>query len=246
MTKSDWAFDIEVYKNFFDVTFLDVNDQDVIKTFVVAWDLHIDEKNKLKEFLDNEAGMLIGYNNLGYDMPILQLLYDYNGKNVNQDMYELSQKIITTSRDENFAYRREYAWPQLDLMKMQAFDKLGVGLKQCAINLRWYKIQDLPIAYDEPIKREDVETIIKYNINDVLITNELYKKLQPEIQLRKELSDLYQVELRNASDSKIANVLLEKFYAEAANIDIKEIRYKRTKREFLWLRDCIADRKSVV
>jgi len=239
LDKSDWIFDIEIFYNFFDVTFLNANDKNIIKTFIVAWDLHIDEKEKLVQFLDNEVSMLVGYNNLYYDSPLLLLLYEYNGKNVNSDLFELSKKIINTDREENFAYKRDYPWIQLDLMKLMAFDKLGISLKQCAINLRWYKIQDLPLPYDSIIKREDIETIIKYNINDVLISYELYRALQPQINLRKDLSILYNVELRNASDSKIANVLLEKFYSEATNQDIKEIKYKRTKREFLWLRDCI-------
>ena len=237
--KYDWAFDIEVFPNFFDVTFLNINDESVIKTFVVSWDLHIDEKSKLCEFLDNEVNLLIGYNNLFYDEVIMELLYDYNGKNVNADMYEMSQKIITSNRDDHTPIRKEYKWPQLDLMKMMAFDKLGVSLKQCAINLRWHRIQDLPLPYDQFIKREDVEKIIEYNINDVLITNELYKAMQPQINLRKDLSNIYNVELRNASDSKIANVLLEKFYSDSTDIDMKEVKYKRTKREFLWLRDCL-------
>ena len=41
------------------------------------------------------------------------------------------------------------------------------------------------------------------------------------------------------SDSKIANLLLEKFYMDETGIDIREIRNLRTKREFLWLKDCI-------
>jgi hypothetical protein len=239
LDKSDWIFDIEIFPNFFDVTFLNASDKNIIKTFIVAWDLHIDEKEKLVQFLDNEVSMLIGYNNLFYDAPILLTLYEYNGKNVNADLFDLSKKIIGSDREENFAYKRNYPWLQMDLMKMMAFDKLGISLKQCAINLRWHKIQDLPLPYDTIIKREDIETIIKYNINDVLISYELYRKLEPQITLRNELSDLYQVELRNASDSKIANVLLEKFYTDGTGVDIRDIKYKRTKREFLWLKECI-------
>lgn len=240
MIKNSFCYDIEVFPNFFSATFLKIDDEQFIKSFVVSWDLHIDEKEKLVSFLDNEVGLLVGYNSLFYDSPIMEFLYSYNGKNVNADIYAMSQSIITSNRDDHTPVRKEYLWQNLDLMKLMAFDKLGVSLKQCAINLRWHRIQDLPLPYDQLIKREDVEKIIEYNINDVLITNELYKAMQPQINLRKDLSSIYNVDLRNASDSKIANVLLEKFYSEFTNIDIKEVKYKRTKREFLWLRDCIA------
>ena len=239
MEKSDWAYDVEVFPNFADASFLNVDDPHEIKTFVVSWPLKIDEKDKMKEFLDTRVNRLIGYNSLFYDTPILMFICNYNGKDINKDIFDLSHNIISSERGESYNNSRNAPWPQLDLMKLMAFDKLGVSLKQCAINLKWYKIQDLPLSYDHIVERDEVELILKYNINDVLITFELYKALQDKIALRKELGELYNVDLTSASDSKIANVLLEKFYTDETGIDIKDLKYQRTKRDFLWLKDCI-------
>jgi hypothetical protein len=232
-----YLYDIEVFPNFFCSSFMNVQDQS-IKTFVISWDLHIDEKDKLKKFIDEEVSMLIGYNNNYYDTPIMMQIFEYTGNDINADIYSHSQKIISSDRGENYS-RLKTPFAQQDLMKMYAFDKLGVSLKQCAINLKWKKIQDLPLPYDHIVTREDVETIIKYNINDVLITNELYKASQPLIQMREELGKMYDVDLLSASDSKVANVLLEKIYSEETGIDIKDLKNLRTKRDFLWLKDCI-------
>ena len=239
MNKSKWAFDIEIFINLFLISFLNIDNPEEIKSFIISWDLKIDDKEKLKEFLDNNVVALIGYNNLYFDAPILSLVLEYNGININKDVFEYSQKIIATERGEARSYRKNYPWPQIDLMKMMAFDKLGVSLKQCAINLKWKKIQDFPLPYDHVIERKDIEIVLKYNINDVLIVNELYKVLQPQIKLREELGKIYDVDLLSASDSKIANILLEKIYTDETGIDIKELKYLRTKRDFLWLRDCI-------
>ena len=236
---SEYVFDIETFRNFWCSTFLNVEDSQDIRTYKIAWDMHIDDRDEMKEFLSTKVSRLIGYNNLFYDTPILSYICEYNGKDLNQDVYEMSTRIISSDRGENFSNKRVSPWPQLDLMKMMAFDKLGVGLKQCAINLKWNKIQDLPLPYDKKITREDIELIVKYNVNDVLISFELFKALQPQIQLRKQLGEIYGVDISSASDSKIANVLLEKFYTDQTGTDIKEIRNLRTKREFLWLKDCI-------
>jgi len=240
MDKNIWIFDLEILRNFFSGTFLNANDPEEIKTFIICWDLKIDEKEKLKSFIDINVDTLVGYNSILYDSPILDYILHYNGQNLNKNLFDLSQNIINSDRRDGYARDKLVPWGQLDLMKIMAFDKLGVSLKQCAINLKWHKIQDLPLSFDYNVNtKEEIETIIKYNINDVLISYELFKKLQPEIEFRKELSTLYDVDLRNASDSKIANLLLEKFYINE-NVDVNSIKYLRTKRNFFWLRECIA------
>lgn len=237
---TDWCYDIEIFPNFFSATFLSVKDPDDIRSFVISWDLGIDELLKLKTFLDLEVSLLIGYNNLSFDSPLLEYVYNYSGTKINKDLFIKSQNIISRERGEIFVSQKNYLWKQLDLMKLMAFDKLGVSLKQCAINLKWKKIQDLPLPYDHSVVESEIELILKYNINDVLITYELYKNLQEKIELREKLGSIYRVELTNASDSKIANVLLEKFYIEQSGLELKQIRNLRTKREFLWLKDCIS------
>jgi hypothetical protein len=235
---NNWIYDIELFPNFFCSTFLNVDNESDLKTFVICHDLKIDEKDKMKDFIEKNVDMLTGYNSIFYDNPILMQILEYSGENLHGDLYGHSQQIISSDRGGGYS-KIKTPFKNLDLMKMMAFDKLGVSLKQCAINLKWKKIQDLPLPYDHIVKREDVETIIRYNINDVLISFELYKSLQPEIELRREMGSTYDVDLLSASDSKMANILLEKFYTNETGIDIKDIKYLRTKRDFLWLKDCI-------
>ncbi len=242
MNKNSYIYDIEVFSNFWCCSFLEIDNPDNIFYYIISWDLKLDDRIKLKEFLDNKVEMLIGYNNLAYDYNILLLIYNYEGSHINKDIAELSSKLISDVRNpEGYGkyFYKEYLWKQLDLMKIMAFDKLGISLKQISINLKWHKIQDLPLPYDHVVIQEDINTILQYNINDVKISYELYKALQAQIDLRIELSDEYNVNLLSASDSKIANVLLEKIYEEETGIDISQLKKLRTKRNLLWLRDCI-------
>jgi DNA polymerase elongation subunit (family B) len=238
-------YDLEVFPNFFSATFFDPesNETDV---FVIAVKLGINDSEKMRGFL-NQKILLVGYNNLSYDAPMLQYVCDYkyyNSAKFNTDIFTLSSKLVSNDTRNDATIRKlKYAkndnWKQMDLMKFMTLDQLGVSLKQIAINLKWYRIQDLPLPYDHDVTKEEVDLILDYNLNDVMISYELYKAVQPQIQLRVELTKLYNVDLTNASDSKMANQLLEKFYQEETGVDIAEIKDLRTVRKTVKLSDCI-------
>ncbi|MCE1254276.1 MAG: hypothetical protein LWX83_12105, partial [Anaerolineae bacterium] len=177
--------------------------------------------------------------------PILYYIYTHPSENLFPALFNLSKRLISDEHrmDEDLRRLRfpsQAGWAQMDLMKIMGFDARGVGLKQTAINLRWHRIQDLPLPYDHHVRPEDVDLILDYNLNDVQITLALYKAIQPQINLRLELGKLYDVNLTSASDSKMANILLEKIYAREMGIDPGRLRNLRTKRPAVNLSDCIA------
>ncbi|GIU69788.1 MAG: hypothetical protein KatS3mg002_1024 [Candidatus Woesearchaeota archaeon] len=242
MDKKDYCYDVEVFKNFLCFTFVNIEDENEIYTFSISWQYGIDQKDELIDFIENKVNHLIGYNNLFYDREILYEVITYNkSKDINLHIYNFSQNIISNNRNVLFSPNRKLAWKDIDLMRIPAFDKLGISLKAVSVSLKWHKIQDLPLPYDKPIKKEEIETIIQYNINDVLITRELYKKLYPQIELRIKLSELFNVDLLNASDSKIGNVILEDYYKkQEPDFNI----HKKTNKDvkFFWLSECISDK----
>lgn len=240
-----YVYDIEVFKNFFTSTFVSVDDETESHVFSIG--LGKNDLSSLKEFLEQEI-VLIGYNNESYDNPILRFIYNFNeDKNINKEIFNLSYKLINDSyRDDKQILSLRYpkdsldSWKSIDLMKILAFDKLGISLKQTAINLKWKKIQDIPLSPDIEVQRSDVETICSYNINDVLITKKLYEEITPLRTLREELGKIYNIDFSSASDSKIANLILEKTYKEQLKADMSSIKKMRTYREKVLLRECIA------
>lgn len=238
-----WLYDVEVSPNFFCVTFLNVDTRED-KAFVIFSDRN--DSDGLESFLSEES-LLIGFNNLHYDSLILRyVLENRYSESLLSDLFSFSSRIISADRlhrdVEVDAYKYATSLPhQLDLMKIMAFDKLGISLKQCAITLGWPVIQDLPFNYDHHVRNwDEAKLFLQYNMNDVLISERLYQTILPQIELREKLSDTFHVELRNASDSKMANVILEKFYSEELGRDMAEIRHLRTNREHFMLKDCIA------
>ncbi len=238
-----WNYDIEVFPNLFCVTFKNVDTLEV-RVFTIFED--INQLEELREFLDNEL-LLIGFNNLMYDGAVINYLLEHSYyKELVGDIFEFSSSLINSERFSYNSEFRKYQFPenvkfkQMDLMKIMAFDKLGVGLKQVAINLKWYRIQDLPLPYDHYVTKDELKLIHEYNLNDVLITEKFYHSILPQIELREKLSVLFETDLMNASDSRMANNILENFYTKQSGLDIRQVKDLRTKREQLFLKECIA------
>lgn len=241
-----YAFDVEIFKNFFDVSFVNIATEE-IKTFII-WK----NQNDRKELLDflSERNFLVSFNGLSYDMPILRFIRDYKGKDINADLYKISAKLISDYHrdDEQVMILRYPRYPEpfvhQDLMALMGFLRTGVSLKQCAIALKWYTIMDSPFEFTHTVEQQDIKEIIKYNINDCLITNALYKDhyVTESRELRENLAEQYGDAMLSAADSKIANLMLESLYEKSTGIPRKEFKEGRTHRESVKFSDVILNK----
>jgi hypothetical protein len=240
-----YAFDLECFKNLFTATFVNVTDDSDKYVFYIG--LGKGDYSDLLKFLNKEM-TLVGYNNDSYDNPMLRFIMTYKGSDILPELYKLSGELISDvfksdRRIIELRYPRKikYPWKSVDLMRILAFDKLGISLKQTAINLKWHKIQDLPLAPDSSVNNSVLSLILDYNLNDTLITKRLYEEITPLRELRIELSKTYSTDLTSASDSRMANLILENIYSKEMHMDIQVLRDMRTRREKVFLRDCIAE-----
>ena len=152
------AYDIEVYKNIFTATFVDMdktNDK-AINDYIVA-DINNDTvtKNdtlsqmhkevfvineevndvfKLRDFLSLKP-TLIGFNNQGYDDIILALLMDNIDTPVDlltELLYDASNTIISYSfisrDDELYKYKYQTLFPSIDLQKLYHLKYKGLKI----------------------------------------------------------------------------------------------------------------------
>ncbi len=238
-----YVFDFETFRNFLCVTFVNIETKDA-QTFII-WEYQND-KDKLLEFVDRDI-LLIGYNSISYDAPLLRFIIQYNGKNINEDAYGLSQRLISDNNrkdDDIYSlryYKRKYSWENQDLMTMLGYDKIGISLKQCSINLNWKKIQDLPFPYDYVVTQEDLETLLSYNHNDAFITLELYNNptVKEIVELREAMTKEYNINMLSSSDSNACNLLLEKMYAEESELNPKEFRELRSPKKAIAFKNII-------
>src|SRR5258706_1215370 len=239
-----WCYDVELFPNFFCCSFINIKTQE--KKVFIIWEKQNDIK-RLKEFLKEDL-FLVGFNSNSYDFPIIRFILSYKGNSLNKDLFNISKKLISDYfRDDEevlilrYPREKEYNLVHQDLMAMSNFVRLGVGLKQISINLRWHRVQDLPLEYTHIVRDEDIATIVDYNINDVLITLALYndKTITQARELRENLAEEYDNRMLSTSDSKIANLIKEDEYKKATGIHRKEFKELRTFRDTIKLSDVI-------
>lgn len=138
----------------------------------------------------------IGFNNLEYDCYMLWAAS--MGKN-NQDLYDLSQDIITYHKQDVKNYKaKEMVYADVyDICKAAGE---GMGLKKWEIKLgKEGKLPDsvihkeMGIPWDQPAPKDRWPEIIDYCKNDVLATEVVYWETQPYLKAR-----MFQVDLVHA------------------------------------------------
>lgn len=226
-----WIYDIEIYINYFSVIFKNPKTKE-LKEFII-----FNGKNDLDDlyfFINDPTKWLVGYNSYNFDNQLLNYIYKFyfdltmsDTSKINEALFSLTKMIIDSDFND---YRYNLPFNSLDLMKIGFYRK---SLKLIGVSLRWPKLQDLPIPIDEYITVDQINIIRKYNLNDVLITEQLFYHLEDNIKLRFELAKKYNVDVYSESDSGVANRLLEKFYSEASGLKLGAFRGLRTERKYI-------------
>lgn len=227
-----WIFDIETYPNYFGVIFKNYQTKE-LKEFIIFEDRN--DLDELYHFIKDNKKWLIGYNSFNYDNQLLNYIcINYitltmsDVKNITLEINNISTDIITISDYSYYKYRLPFRY--IDLMKVAYLFK---SLKLVGVNLKWHKLQDLPIPPKNYISKDNLNLLHEYNLNDVNITEKLYEYLQKEIKLRWEISTKYNINGYSESRSGLANRLLEKFYSESTGIPIKLFKDTKTERSFI-------------
>jgi hypothetical protein len=161
---------------------------------------------------------IVGFNSIGYDMPmIMAAMQGFD----TDELKRLNDKIIV----EHLPWWKVYKecginWPPLfvdhiDLMNvspgspqnnMQSGD--WPSLKVYGGRLHSRRMQEIPVDYDEDLSDEGIAETRTYHVNDLDTTEDQYNDLKTQIQLRAIMSDEYGVDLRSKSDAQIAEAVI--------------------------------------
>jgi len=237
-----WVYDIETFGNFFSCIFYNVDTKER-KDFIVCE--HIDQLRDFCKFvLSDEMKGMIGFNNVGFDYPVIHRilknrnkLFSFSGLKKALEIKKYANEVISSEFSKIF----NPFVPQLDLYLINHMNNKAraCGLKWCEFALRWANIQDLPFSHDHMVKESEIEDVMSYNFNDVIATYELYRNCDEKIELRKKLSKTYKLKLLNANDPKIGSEIFAKFICESKGITWKQLKNQRTYRESINLKECI-------
>lgn len=230
--KIAYVYDIEVFRNVFHCTLLNTETEELFKFECSIRKNNIEEMCKF--FLQDNI-ILVGYNNIHYDNPIINYCIEYfsNSKytydKICLSIFNLSN-IITQDKDNIERWKRwKYAknFYTLDLLTMLYSKALRVSLKEMQVTMMYKNVQEFNQDWNKNLSIQNIDSMIEYNINDVMSTYELLKRCEKDIQLRLNIEDQYNINCLSKDGVNIGMQILAEEYMKKTGISwniLKDLR----------------------
>lgn len=221
--------DIEVFGNYFLAMFYEVESK-TFKHFVI-WDT-LNERSDLISYMnEHRNSYFVGYNNLGYDMPIIEFVLQ--NEVTSRDIKAFSNAIIE-------AQRRIYpkmGFNIIDLMQVNNFGPMSAkstNLKKLEFNLRKKKILDLPYHHTEDITTyKQSDEIIKYCKWDCEVTADVLEFSKDLIKMRSQLGKLENLDLLNSPEPEIARKYCIKYLSKSMGMSEWDFKQLKTYNDYI-------------
>lgn len=230
--KTAYVYDIEVFKNVFHCTLLNTETEELIK---FECSIRKNEMEEMCKFFLQPDICLVGYNNIHYDNPIINYCIEYfsNSKytynKICMSVFNLST-IITKDKENIDKWKRwKYAnnFYTLDLLTMLYSQALRVSLKEMQITMMYKNVQEFNCNWQIPLATTEIDSMIDYNINDVMSTYELLKRCEKDIKLRLDIEDQYNIKCLSKDGVNIGMQILAEEYMRKTGISwniLKDLR----------------------
>lgn len=240
MKFTDYGFDIECLPNTFTIIITRIDDG-ASWTFVINDSINQgSELNILLNQIKMSNGRMVGYNNLGYDYPMIHLIMQYNGKVNNVILYNKSQSIINSDFNDRShrIWDSEMLVPQLDLRAIHHFDNKAklTSLKLLEFNMMMDSIEEFELDFNAPLSEKDLPQLLSYNGHDVNATILFYNYSKSEIDFRDDLSIKHGKDFTNFNDTRIGQ---EIFVMELAKSGVKANKWNQTIRDKITVSEVI-------
>lgn len=248
--RTHWVMDYETLSNCFVAVFEDVKSEHT-EVFVCH-----ESRNDILElvtFLERNVTLNewhVSFNGLSFDSQITEhilrnkeQLLEQDGDTIARFLYDKSQSVIGRSRDGEFPEfgSRDLSIRQIDIFKLNHWDNPAKrsSLKWIQYTMDWKNIMDMPIHHSFHVVESEIEMIIKYCINDVRSTKQIMHLSKEQINLRRALTEEYDIDLFSASEPRISKELFLHFLSNSTRIRKSQLRQMRTSREQIIFKDII-------
>jgi len=200
--------DIEVYKNY--TLFAFRSDKGKLKTFESFDKFSKKDIKKITKILLNNT--IITFNGNGYDIPLVNYALLKNASTY--QMY-LASKAIIIDKINKFALFKKMGIAYNEQLEIDHIDIMNVAKGQAPLKLygtRMHsnKLWELPYDPNKELTKKECKNLKSYCENDLLVTEDLYKILHNDLELREKMSKQYGLDLRSLNGANIAqNVILK-------------------------------------
>lgn len=238
------VYDIESFKNVFTCTVYNTESK-IIRTFEISPNRN-DSKEMCNYFMNGY--MFVGYNNHHYDDPIINYCLDYfsnssdikDSATITLSIKNMSDVIIKT--DNYDAWKKwKYAkyFESIDLLTMLYSKDLRVSLKEMQMTMEYNNVQELIADWDTDLPVNKIDTLIEYNINDVMSTEKLLNICKKDLDLRIDIEKEYNMQCLSKDGVGIGAELLKKKYLEATGLTWNDIKGLSSPMDMIPLNDVI-------
>ncbi len=182
-------YDVEVFPNLFLVNWKIEGEGKPIVRMINPTPSEIEELCRYR---------LVGFNCRRYDNHILYgRLIGYD----NEQLYKLSQKIVTGAKDAFFgeAYNISYT-------DVYDFAAIKQSIKKWEIELGIHH-QELGLPWDQPVPEELWEKVAEYCDNDVIATEAVFKHLKGDWTARQILADVAGMSVNDTTNSLTTRII---------------------------------------
>lgn len=171
---------------------------------------NLDDFAAMMTWVNESGARWIGFNNEGYDYPLIHFIYvmqTQRGNVTPEEIYAKSKAIIESDRNDwsHNVWERDRVVQQIDLYKIMHFDNFArsTSLKKLEMAMRSESVVDLPYKPGLPLTVDQIPVLIDYMWWDIDQTGEFAKIVTPQIEFRDELTDRYGRNFTNFNDTKI-------------------------------------------
>ena len=239
------VYDVEIFPNCFHCCCKDTETGRLYK-FEIS-----ERRNQLSELVEffRKTYMFCGYNNHHYDDVVINYMIDYHRKltdlpywRVCQSLFNLSTTIVEDedgSREKLKRWKYAHYFQSMDLLTMQFSQKLRVGLKTMQVTMHYKNVYEYEGDFDKPLPKDEIDSMILYNINDVESTEELLNRLKDQIELRLFIEQEHGIDCLSMDSVKMAETFLLEKYSERSGIPKNVIKEMRSPMDYIPLKDVI-------
>jgi DNA polymerase elongation subunit (family B) len=243
------AFDIEVLPNCFTGTFHNI-ERNVTAVCEVS-----ERRNdiiKLFRILQKPDRIFVGYNCAAYDTPVLnRLMSIYNITGFNADSfkkaflstaYQFSKSLIgNKDMEEKEKHSHSRFFRYIDLLTLNFPFAQRVSLKELQVTMKYPNVKEMDIDWDSNIALEQIDTLIAYNINDVLSTAKLFGCSQELLQIRKHAREKYGIECDSMDAVTLGVQYVTKEYCRRMGLKSADAIKPNTRPNAFFIREVLLD-----
>lgn len=162
-----------------------------------------------EEMLINPRYTWVGFNSENFDRPLIAAMLmgadDAYIKDLAQDIVGNELQSWETYRKYNLDFAE---YDHIDLFNTAP--GVQISLKRYAGRLGYPTMVDMPFHHDHDMTPKELKVAIDYCLNDLGVTEALFKALKTEIQQRIDMGAQYDLDLRSKSDAQVAEAILKK------------------------------------